>query len=85
MGNHQNTTLPVRNVLVEDHAGCMQVILGTTSMLDLVSLQALTGREFWAVPQEQLPAAVRRYRLRMMDEAPGCFYLPTIIDTSVEQ
>lgn len=85
MDNHQDTALPVRNVLVEDGAGCLQVILGTASMLDLISLQTLTGREFWAVPQEQLPAVVRRYRLRMMEEAPGCFYLPTVIDTSVEQ
>lgn len=85
MDNHQEPALAVRSVLVEDGTGCFQVILGSDAMLDLVSLQTVTGREFWAVPQEQLPAVVRRYRLRMMEEAPGCFYLPTIIDSSVQQ
>lgn len=83
MENHQETALSVRSVLVEDSAGCLQVILDKEAMLDLVSLQTLTGRECWAVPQEQLPAVAKRYRFRMMDEAPGCFYLPTLIDDSV--
>lgn len=85
MNTHQASALPVRSVLVEDRAGCLQVILESGAMLDLLRLQKLTGREFWAVPQEQLPALARRYRLNMMEEAPGCFYLPTFVDTTTAQ
>lgn len=77
--------LCVRTVLLEDAMGCLQVVLDSNDMLDLAALQAETGRELWAVPQEQLAAAARRYRLQSMDEAPGCYYLPTLVDQRVHQ
>lgn len=80
----QETLAPlVRTVLLRDRQGSMQVMLVSDWLLDLEQLQEKTGRDLAPLPAGDLVRATHRNILRPLNDAPGCFLLPTVIDRSV--
>ena len=85
MNHADQTPFSVRNVLLADQSGCLQVLLARDAMLDVDAVQKQTGRDLLAVPQQQLAAVIRRHRLLPLDAIPGCFRLPVLVDATVPE
>ncbi len=83
MHNNESAPGPVRNVLLQDRSGCLQVLLARDAMLDVDAVQKQTGRDLLAVPQEQLAAVIRRHQLNAMETPAGCFRLPMLVDSTI--
>jgi len=73
----------VRNVLVQDSNGLVQVIVPLRALLDLSRLEKQSGRKLLAIPLDQLADVTRRKKLQQLDSAPSLYELPTIIDESL--
>lgn len=73
----------VRCVLVQDERSLAQCILPADALLDLRTLQSVTGRELVPVPQHEIPAASRKRKLQPLPENRAFFALPTFIDSSL--
>ncbi len=80
--NSQTAPL-VRNVLVQDSNGLMQVVVPQQALLDLSRLEQKTGRKLLAIPLDKLAAVTHRKKLQQLEAAPSLFELPTLIDESL--
>ena len=81
--NNSSNARLVRVVLLQDGKGKGQIILPSSSLLDLKALNSLVERNLIPIQQSEITDLTSTNKLVQIDFAPAVFLLPTIIDESI--
>ena len=79
----ESRNIKVRSILLQDKTGRVQAIVPFDAMLDLKSIQELTGRELVAVGQTELDELYTSKRLTKLGHIPCLNNVTTLIDETI--
>ncbi len=79
----ESKNVTVRSILLQDKTGRVQAIVPFDAMLDLKSIQDLTGRELVAVSATELEQLYATKRLTKLRHIPSLYNVTTLIDQRI--
>jgi HD-like signal output (HDOD) protein/prolyl-tRNA editing enzyme YbaK/EbsC (Cys-tRNA(Pro) deacylase) len=70
----------VRTVVLQDGFGRLQALIGADCLLDIAALNRFTGRDFNALPDDELASLCAASDLRTLPSLPAAFEMPVVVE-----